>query len=169
MNESTSQRVVFSLGSNLGDRLGYLQSATTALRLTPGIRVVAISPVYQTSPMGPVEQPDFFNIVVLAESELPATALLEQALAIEDALERVRTVRWGPRTVDIDLVAAGDQVIDSARLTLPHPRAHERAFVLVPWLAVDADAALPGHGPVAELAAAAAATGVQRRDDVQVR
>ena len=122
---------VFSVGSNLGDRLDYLQGATSALRATPGLRIAGISPVYETAPVGLADQPDFLNIVVVTDTTVSSMVLLERALAIEDAYGRVRTVRNGPRTVDVDLIAVGDRRIASEVLTLPHPRAHQRALVLV--------------------------------------
>lgn len=159
---------VFSLGSNLGDRFEYLQGAVGALRATPGLRITGVSSVYETTPVGLVEQPDFLNIVVVTESTLPSMVMLERALAIEDAYSRVRVVPGGPRTVDVDLIAVGDRVLNGENLTLPHPRAHERAFVLAPWLEVEPDAELVGHGRVADLLAGLDATGVRRRDDLRV-
>ena len=158
----------FSLGSNLGDRLDYLQGATSALRATPGLKVTAISSVYETTPVGPVDQPDFLNLVVVTESTLASMVMLERALAIEDAFARVRQVPGGPRTVDVDLIAVADRQIDNDVLTLPHPRAHERAFVLVPWLEADPDGFLVGHGRVADLVGLVDASGVRRRDDLRV-
>ncbi len=159
---------VFSLGSNLGDRHEYLQGATNALRATPGLKITGISSVYETTPVGNLDQPDFLNLVVVTESTLASMVMLERALAIEDAFARVRTVQWGPRTVDVDLIAVGDRVLNGVDLTLPHPRAHERAFVLVPWLEVEPDAVLVGHGRVADLLAGLDASGVRRRDDLRV-
>jgi 2-amino-4-hydroxy-6-hydroxymethyldihydropteridine diphosphokinase len=159
---------VFSLGSNLGDRIEHLQGATRALRATPGLRVTGISSVYETSPVGLVDQPDFLNLVVVTESTLTSMVMLERALAIEDAYARVRTVRWGPRTVDVDLIAVGDRVLNGETLTLPHPRAHERAFVLVPWHEVEPEAELVGHGRIVDLIAGLDTSGVRRRDDLRV-
>ena len=159
---------VFSLGSNLGDRFEYLQGATSALRATPGLKITGISPVYETSPVGNVEQPDFLNIVVVTESTLPSMVMLERALAIEDAFNRVRLVPRGPRTVDVDLIAVGDRVLNGEQLTLPHPRAHERAFVLMPWHEVEPDAELVGHGRIADLLAGLDVSGVRRRDDLRI-
>lgn len=159
---------VFSLGSNLGERFDYLQGATNALRATPGLTVTAISSVYETTPVGLVDQPDFLNIIVLTESTLSSMVMLERAMAIEDAYARVRLVAGGPRTVDVDLIAVGDRQLNGETLTLPHPRAHERAFVLMPWHEVDPEAAIVGHGLVAELLAGVDASGVHRRDDLRV-
>jgi 2-amino-4-hydroxy-6-hydroxymethyldihydropteridine diphosphokinase len=159
---------VFSLGSNLGERHEYLQGAVNHLRSTPGLEVTAISSVYETTPVGPVEQPDFLNLVVTATSSLASTVMLERALAIEDAFDRVRTIAGGPRTVDVDLIAVDDRQFSTDLLTLPHPRAHERGFVLIPWAEIAPDAELVGHGRVAELAEAVDGTGVRRREDLRV-
>jgi 2-amino-4-hydroxy-6-hydroxymethyldihydropteridine diphosphokinase len=162
-------RTVLSLGSNLGDRLDNLQEAIDALFDAPGLDFVALSPVYETAPVGGPEQPDFLNVILMADTRLSPETLLERVLSIEDAMERVRAVRWGPRTLDIDIVRFGDIASDDPALTLPHPRAHERAFVLVPWSDIDPEASLPGYGAVAELAAAIDGVGVQRRDDMTVQ
>lgn len=169
LSEMHGKRVaVFSLGSNLGDRLEYLSGAARALRATPGLKVMGVSSVYETTPVGLADQPDFLNIVVVTESSLASIVMLERALAIEDAFDRVRTTRWGPRTVDVDVIAVDDRELDTPQLTLPHPRAHERAFVLVPWLEVVPDAELVGHGRVADLVAGLDTAGVRRRDDLSV-
>lgn len=162
-------RVVLSLGSNLGDRVENLQDALDALFDAPGLTLVAISPVYETAPWGGVEQDDFLNVVVVAETVLTPETLLERSLSIEESMRRERTVRWGPRTLDIDIVRFGEVVSDDPRLTLPHPRAHERAFVLVPWSEIDPEAVLPGHGTVVELAAAMGGQEVVRRDDLNLQ
>jgi len=163
---STKRHVVFSLGSNLGDRLAALQEAVADLKETPGMSVTAVSGVYETAAVGPLQQPDFLNAVVLADSTLASNVMLDRCLAIEDALGRVRTVPGGPRTIDVDLIAVSDRVTSNERLTLPHPRAAERAFVLIPWLEVDPDAELVGHGSVAGLLAGLDTSGVRRRDDL---
>jgi 2-amino-4-hydroxy-6-hydroxymethyldihydropteridine diphosphokinase len=138
---------VLSIGSNLGDRLGYLQTAVDAVR--PWL--VAVSPVFETPPWGPVAQDSFLNAVVIVDDPSAAPRdWLDRAHAAETAARRVREVRWGPRTLDVDVIAVDDVRSDDIELILPHPRARERAFVLVPWLAVQADAKLP-EGPVAEL------------------
>ncbi|MCB0911679.1 MAG: 2-amino-4-hydroxy-6-hydroxymethyldihydropteridine diphosphokinase [Propionibacteriaceae bacterium] len=159
---------VFSLGSNLGDRFEYLQGATNALRATPGLNITGISSVYETTPVGVVEQPDFLNIVVVTESTVASMVMLERALAIEDAFNRVRLVPQGPRTVDVDLIAVGDRVLNGEHLTLPHPRAHERAFVLLPWHEVEPDAELVGHGRIADLLGGLDASGVRKRADLRI-
>lgn len=168
---SNPKRAVVSLGSNLGNRLETLQGAIDALEDTPGVRVKAVSPVYETEPWGvePGSQPMYFNAVVLLKTTLPPASLLERGHAIEEAFERVRDERWGPRTIDVDIVAYQDVVSQDPELTLPHPRAHERAFVLVPWHDVDPEAEVPGRGAVTELLAALGHDGVQVRTDLELR
>lgn len=147
-------RAVLSVGSNLGDRLATLQSAVDAFRDW----LVAVSPVYETAPWGPVPQDDYLNAVLVAD-DAGATPRdwLARAHAAERAAGRTRDVRWGPRTLDVDVVAVDDTgvdvVTDDPELTLPHPRATQRAFVLVPWLDVDPQARLNGQ-PVRDLLAA---------------
>jgi 2-amino-4-hydroxy-6-hydroxymethyldihydropteridine diphosphokinase len=154
---------VLSIGSNLGDRLGHLRSAAQVLAPV----LVAASPVYETPPWGPVPQGDYLNAVLIVDD--PATDAprwLERAHALEEAAGRTRPVRWGPRTLDVDVVDVDALISDDPELTLPHPHAHERAFVLLPWADADPGAELTGHGPVAALAKAADATGITRRDDL---
>lgn len=161
-------RAVLSIGSNLGDRLAHLRSVLDRLRAA-GAAVVAVSPVYQTKPWGGVEQDDFLNAVVVAESSLDPLGWLRLGQESERAAGRERRQRWGPRTLDVDIVDVDGETLDEPELTLPHPRAHERAFVLVPWLDADPEAALPGHGALAGLVAglpAAERDGVRRRDDL---
>ncbi len=163
------RKVVYSLGSNLGDRLGNLQGAVDALRDTPDVIVVDVSPVYETTPVGgPEDSPDFLNLVVVAETTLEPRTLLERALAIEDAYGRERSGRWAPRTLDVDLIMVGTTVVDADDLRLPHPLAHERGFVLLPWIAVDPRGEVPGHGPVATLAEQVDGSGITRRDDLVI-
>jgi 2-amino-4-hydroxy-6-hydroxymethyldihydropteridine diphosphokinase len=164
------QQAVIALGSNVGNRLERLQSAVDALADTPGMKVLAVSPVYETEPWGvdPGTQATYFNAVVLVRTTLPPGSLLERGHAIEEALERVREERWGPRTIDVDIVAYQDVVSDDPRLTLPHPRAHERAFVLVPWHDIDPTAEVPGQGTVAELLATLGREGVAARTDLEL-
>jgi 2-amino-4-hydroxy-6-hydroxymethyldihydropteridine diphosphokinase len=184
-----AQRVVLALGSHLGDRLATLQGGLDALLGPPGpgssgltssglgssgLALVALSPVYETVPVGGPPQPEYLNAVLIAETTLPATALLRRGQAVEAAFGRVREEVWGPRTLDVDVIVYGDVVSDDPELTLPHPRAWERAFVLAPWLDADPDAEIPGQGRVAELLAAAVArnggqAGVRRLADVQLR
>ncbi|WP_018654636.1 2-amino-4-hydroxy-6-hydroxymethyldihydropteridine diphosphokinase [Actinomadura flavalba] len=166
-------RVVLSLGSNLGDRLDNLQEAVDALFDAPGLQYVATSPVYETAPYAPPgetlpEQGEYLNIVLVADTRLPPENLLERVLNIENSMGRVREVRWGPRTLDIDIVVFGNVSSDDPDLTLPHPRAHERAFVLKPWADIEPDVLLPGHGRVGDLAAEVAGE-VGRRDDLTLQ
>ncbi|MFC8044440.1 2-amino-4-hydroxy-6-hydroxymethyldihydropteridine diphosphokinase [Nocardia sp. NPDC057353] len=151
-------RAVLSIGSNLGDRLGALRAVVAGF----GDRVTAVSPVYRTAPWGGVEQEDFLNAVLLADDPAyePA-AWLRHGAALEDAAGRVRAVHWGPRSLDVDVVwcgtAAGPVHSADPWLTLPHPQAHRRAFVLVPWLDVEPAAVLTADGatrPVREWLAA---------------
>ncbi|MFE9443758.1 2-amino-4-hydroxy-6-hydroxymethyldihydropteridine diphosphokinase [Streptomyces sp. NPDC006602] len=165
------KRAVISLGSNLGNRLETLQGAIDALEDTPGVRIKAVSPVYETEPWGvePGSQPSYFNAVVVLKTTLPPSSLLERAHAVEEAFNRVRDERWGPRTLDVDIVAYADVVTDDPHLTLPHPRAHERAFVLAPWHDVEPDAQLPGRGEVAALLDTLTRDGVEARKDLELR
>ncbi|MFG3247498.1 2-amino-4-hydroxy-6-hydroxymethyldihydropteridine diphosphokinase [Streptomyces sp. NPDC048187] len=168
---SNPKRAVIALGANLGNRLETLQGAIDALEDTPGVRVKGVSPVYETEPWGvaPDSQPSYFNAVVIVKTTLPPSSLLERAHAVEEAFHRVRDERWGPRTLDVDIVAYAEVVSDDPQLTLPHPRAHERAFVLAPWLDVDPEAALPGQGRVADLLAAVTREGVAPRAGLELR
>ncbi|MFE4670191.1 2-amino-4-hydroxy-6-hydroxymethyldihydropteridine diphosphokinase [Streptomyces sp. NPDC056716] len=165
------RRAVIALGSNLGNRLETLQGAIDALEDTPGVRIKAVSPVYETAPWGvePGSQPSYFNAVVVLRTTLPPSSLLERAHAVEEAFHRVRAEHWGPRTLDVDIVSYADVVSDDPQLTLPHPRAHERAFVLAPWHDVDPEALLPGRGPVAALLADIGHEGVAARTDLELR
>ena len=153
--------VVIALGSNLGDRLANLQRGL-AVVCGGGLECLAVSAVFQTAPVGGPEQDDFLNAVLLARSSLAAMDILRRCQHAEASLGRVRTLRWGPRTLDVDIITCGSEVSADPDLTLPHPRAHERAFVLAPWLDVAPDACLPGYGPVADLLAAVGDDGVQR-------
>ncbi|MGA5452479.1 2-amino-4-hydroxy-6-hydroxymethyldihydropteridine diphosphokinase [Streptomyces umbrinus] len=165
------RRAVLSLGSNLGNRLETLQGAIDALEDTPGVRIKAVSPVYETEPWGvdPGSQPTYFNAVIVLKTTLPPSSLLERAHAVEEAFHRVRDERWGPRTIDVDIVTYADVVSDDPVLTLPHPRAHERAFVLAPWYDVEPEAQLPGRGPVAHLLADVPREGVAPRADLELQ
>ena len=154
-------RAAVALGANLGDRGASLRSAVAAVRALPGVAVVAVSAVYETDPVGgPPGAPAFLNAVLVLDTQLPAADLLVDLHRIEDAHGRVREVRWGPRTLDLDLLAYGDLVSVDPALTVPHPRAHQRAFVLVPWAAVDPGFDVPGRGTVAGLLAALPASEV---------
>ena len=148
-------RALIGLGGNLGDVRERLDVAIAALDAMPGVAVVARSRFYRTPPWGHTEQPDFVNAAIAVETTLPALELLDVLLATERAFGRVRDgERWGPRTLDLDLLAYGDDVIDGDRLTVPHPRIAERAFVLLPLADIAVDAVLPGMGRVGDLLAA---------------
>ncbi|MGV9538464.1 2-amino-4-hydroxy-6-hydroxymethyldihydropteridine diphosphokinase [Streptosporangium sandarakinum] len=161
-------KVVLALGSNLGDRFDTLQGALDALFDAPGFGFVAVSPVYETDPVGGPEQGAYLNAVVIAESSLDPRAILERAQSVENAFGRIRMERWGARTLDVDLITVGDVVSDDPELTLPHPRAHERAFVLVPWSRVDPEATLAGRR-VADLLAGLDQEGVRLRADLTLQ
>jgi 2-amino-4-hydroxy-6-hydroxymethyldihydropteridine diphosphokinase len=153
---SAPHRAVLSVGSNLGDRLGTLQGCVHAIGGLPGTEVLAISPVYETAPVGGPAQPDYLNAVLTVRTALSPRALLAATQGIEADFGRVRSPgaeRFGPRTLDIDIISYDGEVSDDPVLTLPHPRAHERAFVLAPWHDIDPGASLPGHGQVAALLA----------------
>lgn len=159
-----ARRAVLSLGSNLGDRLAMLQGGVDAL--SEAGRVVAVSPVYETEPVGGPGQADFLNAVAVVETDLDAHALLDVVHAAEAHFARVRNERWGPRTLDVDVIALGDEVVDDADVVVPHPRAAERAFVLVPWSALDGNAAFPDGRRVADLVADLDLRGVRLRADL---
>jgi len=159
------RRVVLSLGSNLGDRMAHLQIGIDVLA-AGDLTCLAVSGVFETEPVGGPEQDDYLNAVLLADSSLPAHDILRLCVAAETAAGRERAVRWGPRTLDADVIICGDDVSTDPELTLPHPSAHERAFVLVPWLEADPRAVLPGWGKVADLVAAVGTAGVRPRPEL---
>ena len=162
------RRVVLSIGSNLGDRLASMQGAVNSVADTPEVWVTSISGVYETEPVDcPPGTEPFLNAVILLDTTLAATRLMDRALAIEDAYGRERDGEPNaPRTLDVDLVVVGDRRSDTDHLRLPHPRAHERAFVLQPWYDLEQDAELPGHGPVADLLDRVGTQGLVRREDL---
>jgi 2-amino-4-hydroxy-6-hydroxymethyldihydropteridine diphosphokinase len=164
------RRGVISLGSNLGERRASLQGALDTLGDTPEVWVTAVSPVYETEPVdAPADSQPFLNVVVLLDTTLSAAVLLERALAVEAAYGRERTGTPNePRTLDVDLIVLGDRRADDADLKLPHPRAAERAFVLVPWLDLEPDAEIPGVGPVADLLEKTGREGVVLREDIEL-
>jgi 2-amino-4-hydroxy-6-hydroxymethyldihydropteridine diphosphokinase len=139
------------IGSNLGDREGQLRSARKLLAAEDGIEVVAVSRLRDTEPMGPVEQPRFLNGAVRLVTELSPRELLERLLAIEQRLGRVRTEPFGPRTIDLDLLVYGDEVVEEPGLTVPHARLHERRFALEPLAELAPDLVIPGRGTVSTL------------------
>lgn len=142
-------RAVLSIGSNMDDRRALLRGVKEEF----AGEIVAASPIFSTPPWGVTDQDEFLNAVLIVDVEQTPLELLRRGQALEDAAERVRVRRWGPRTLDVDVVMVEGVESDGPVLTLPHPHAHERAFVLVPWLAADPTAQLQGR-PVAELIAA---------------
>lgn len=158
--------VVLALGSNLGDRLAHLRSAVRHAVDDPDLTDVRWSPVYETEPVGGPAQDDFLNAVLVGETDVPPRELLGKAQSWEAAAARERTVHWGPRTLDVDIVAIGELRLHDPSLTVPHPLAHTRAFVLAPWHDVEPDAVVPGHGRVIDLLADLHYAGVRRRDDL---
>jgi 2-amino-4-hydroxy-6-hydroxymethyldihydropteridine diphosphokinase len=144
-------RAVLSLGSNLGDRLAYLRLAVDGFRDV----LEKVSPVYETAPWGVADQPDFLNAVLVVSSpKIDEWGWLRRGQALEKSAGRIRDQRWGPRTLDVDVVTVEGVTSDHPDLLLPHPGTPTRATVLIPWLAVAPDAELPGHGPVSALLAA---------------
>jgi 2-amino-4-hydroxy-6-hydroxymethyldihydropteridine diphosphokinase len=163
------RQAVVSMGSNLGDRLGKLQGGVSALEDTPEVTVVSISSVYETEPVDtPPGSGKFLNAIVLIDTTLTVHTLLDRALAIEEAFGREHSDYGAPRTLDVDLIIVGDRVADDEQLVLPHPRAHERGFVLVPWLEVDPEGEIPGKGFVADLIGDVDTAGVTKREDLEI-
>ena len=142
-------KAVIALGSNIGNPKENLDLALALLR--EATEVKKVSSYYITKPVGYEEQPDFLNAVCIIETELPAMELLNMLHGIEKAMGRERTVKWGPRTLDLDIIQYGSLLSKSEELTLPHPRAHERKFVLEPWHEIEPDAILLTHGKIEEL------------------
>jgi 2-amino-4-hydroxy-6-hydroxymethyldihydropteridine diphosphokinase len=158
-------RAVLSIGSNLGDRLANLRIAVDGL----ADALNAASAVYETKPWGVEDQPDFLNAVLIVEDpDTNEWGWLRRAKQLEFRAGRVRTQHWGPRTLDVDVVIVDGVTSDHPDLLLPHPGTKDRATVLIPWLDVDPDAVLPGHGPVRELLAKLDTDGVWRRDDLDL-
>ena len=162
MPNDTPQTAVLALGSNLGDREATLAAAVREIADLAGAELTAISPVYASDAVKPdgvdLDAPGYLNLVVSLVWAGDPHALLDAVNGIENAHGRVREERWGDRTLDIDLICVGDLQIDDDRLTLPHPRAAERDFVLAPWADIAPDAEIPGRGRVTELLAVAART-----------
>jgi len=142
-------RAVVALGSNIGEPKENLDLAMALLR--EATEVVAVSSYFSTKPVGYLDQPDFLNAVCIIESDLPAMDLLKMLHGIEKVMGRDRSIKWGPRTIDLDLIQYGSLLSNADELTLPHPRAHERQFVLEPWLEIEPDGILLTHGKISEL------------------
>ena len=158
-------KATVGLGSNLGDRLANLQFAIDSLNATVGTQVHSISPVYETDPVGGPAQDDYLNAVAVLKTILLPEQLLDATQQIELSAHRERNEHWGPRTLDLDLLAMDDLTLNSQNLVLPHPRAHERGFVLLPWSTLDPNFIIPGHRNVAELLAEVDLSGVRPRPD----
>lgn len=144
-------KAVIALGANIGNPKEQMDIAIALLR--ESLEVTAVSSYFTTAPVGGPEQPDYLNAVCVAESELPAAELLALLHGIEKTLGRERIEHWGPRTIDLDLIQYGSILSHAEELTLPHPRAHERRFVLEPWLEIEPDALLLTHGRISDLLA----------------
>ena len=144
-------KAVIALGANIGNPKENLDLAITLLREATDL--VSVSRYYATAPVGGPEQPDYLNAVCIVESELPAVDLLSLLHGIEKTLGRERIEHWGPRTIDLDLIQYGSLLSNSQELALPHPRAHERRFVLEPWHEIEPEAILLTHGKISQLLA----------------
>ena len=142
-------KAVISLGANIGDAKANLDLAILMLR--EATEVKSVSSYLVTKPVGGPEQPDYLNAVAILESELPAKDLLAVLHGIEAVMGRTREVHWGPRIIDLDLIQYGDLLVNDEKLTLPHPRAHERRFVLAPWFEIEPEAVLLTHGRISDL------------------
>lgn len=142
-------KAVIALGANIGDAKAQMDLAIVMLR--QATEVISVSKYFSTKPVSDIKQPDYLNAVCIVESELPALDLLSVLHGIEKSLGRERLERWGPRTIDLDLIQYGSLLSSADELTLPHPRAHERRFVLEPWYSIDPEAILLTHGKISEL------------------
>ena len=142
-------KAVIALGANIGDPKAQMDLAVAMLR--EATEVISVSEYFSTKPVSDIEQPDYLNAVCIVESELPAIDLLSLLHGIEKALGRQRLEKWGPRTIDLDLIQYGSLLSSADELKLPHPRAHERRFVLEPWVSIDPEAILLTHGKISEL------------------
>ena len=142
-------KAVIALGANIGDPKAQMDLAVAMLR--EATEVISVSEYFSTKPVSDIEQPDYLNAVCIVESELPAMDLLSLLHGIDKALGRQRLEKWGPRTIDLDLIQYGSLLSSADELKLPHPRAHERRFVLEPWVSIDPEAILLTHGKISEL------------------
>ena len=159
-------KATISLGSNLGDRMQYLQNALDSLNAVTGTQVHSVSPVFETDPVGGPEQGQYLNAVAVVKTVLSPEQFLAATQQIELEQNRERNERWGPMTLDIDLLTMDTEVRATAELELPHPRAHERAFVLLPWSLLDPDFVIPGKDSVANLLEGVEVTGIRFRNDL---
>ena len=155
-------RAVIALGSNLENPVQQVEAALAAIAALPGVSLLRRSACYQTAPVGYADQPDFINAVCEVQTRLSPEALLAALLEVEQAFGRVRTFRNAPRVLDLDLLLVEGVVLDTDFLTLPHPRMHERAFVMLPLADMAADMQVGNHGAAADIAAGLDAAGVKR-------
>lgn len=137
------KKAFISIGSNIGDRCQHLKDAIQALHSHEGVSVLAVSSIYETAPVGYTDQADFLNVVISVETTIDAHELLAVCQQIEQELGRVRDIRWGPRTVDLDILLYNHDNVETESLVIPHPRMHERAFVLIPLLEIEPTVAHP--------------------------
>ena len=161
----TVTRAALGLGSNLGDRLFHIESALATITATPGVTVVGVSPLIESVAVGGPDQPDYLNAVVVIDTLVSAEGLLALARRCEAQAQRLRDEQWGPRTLDVDVLAYGEMTSDDAELTLPHPRATQRAFVMLPWATVDPEFVVAGRA-VAEWAEQLGDRGIRPMTDV---
>ncbi|HZP87654.1 MAG TPA: 2-amino-4-hydroxy-6-hydroxymethyldihydropteridine diphosphokinase [Burkholderiales bacterium] len=165
MSADFLHRAYVGIGSNLEEPVRQVRQATCALHALPGTRSTARSSLYRSAPIGKLDQPDFINAVVQLETELSPAQLLAQLLAIEARHGRIRTERNAARTLDLDLLLYDQLMLDTPTLALPHPRMHERAFVLLPLCEIDPGIHVPGRGPVSALLAALGEQRITRLED----
>ena len=142
-------KVVLALGANLGDRESTIDQAI--IEINEILEVTHLSSLLESEAVGGPEQPDYLNAIAIGHTELEPNDLMRQLLDIEARLGRVRTERWGARTIDIDIISMGDLIMKSEQVELPHPRAHERRFVLAPWIEIDPEGQIPGKGRIENL------------------
>lgn len=166
---SGEQDVYIGIGSNLDNPLAQVTRATRSLTQLPDSQVVAVSSMYRSAPLGPADQPDYINAVVWLRTSLSALTVLEQCQSIEREQGRIREgERWGPRTLDLDLLLYGEKIIKSDRLVVPHPGLHERGFVLYPLYEINPRLSVPGHGSLAVLVKQCSGAGLERISTYEV-
>jgi 2-amino-4-hydroxy-6-hydroxymethyldihydropteridine diphosphokinase len=161
--------VYIGLGGNLGDPIATLRAALVRIARLDGIELDAVSSAYESAPVGLTDQPPFVNAAARLLTDLPLRHVLAGLLAVEQELGRVRTIRYGPRTADLDILLAGDEVADEPGLSVPHPRLSERRFALEPLLELDPTLSLPGGVPLSALMEGVSRQAVRRLDSVQLR
>ncbi|MCL6471299.1 MAG: 2-amino-4-hydroxy-6-hydroxymethyldihydropteridine diphosphokinase [Firmicutes bacterium] len=158
-----------SLGSNLGDRQGYLKEAVQIIGTTPGVNIIKVSSVYETEPIGDVPQGNFYNIIVKVKTGLSPHDLLALAQKVEAKLGRQRQLHWGPRTIDVDIIIYSEAQIDEEDLKVPHPEMLNRAFVLVPLVEIEPDIELPGNGFIRAYLDKVAGQGIKKIGSLNLR